>query len=90
MEGWKHLETAVVPAIYDAGLADETELISTEEAYLTIRTIYKQDGILLSPSSAANLAGAFRIAERSENNVVVTVLPDNADKYKEVIKFLNL
>lgn len=90
MEGWKHLETAVVPAIYDAGLADETELISTEEAYLTIRTIFKQDGILLSPSSAANLAGAFRIAERSENNVVVTVLPDNADKYKEVIKFLNL
>lgn len=90
MEGWKHLETAVVPAIYDAGLADETELISTEEAYLTIRTIYKQDGILLSPSSAANLAGAFRIAERSENNVVVTVLPDNADKYKEVIKILNI
>ena len=90
MEGWKHLETAVVPAIYDAGLADETELISTEEAYLTIRTIYKQDGILLSPSSAANLAGAFRIAEKSENNIVVTILPDNADKYKEVIKFLNL
>ncbi len=90
MEGWKHLETAVVPAIYDAGLADETELISTEEAYLTIRTIFKQDGILLSPSSAANLAGAFRIAEKSENNIVVTILPDNADKYKEVIKFLNL
>ena len=90
MEGWKHLETAVVPTIYDAGLADETELISTEEAYLTIRTIYKQDGILLSPSSAANLAGAFRIAEKSENNIVVTILPDNADKYKEVIKFLNL
>ena len=90
MEGWKHLETAIVPSIYDAGLADEMELISTEEAYLTIRNIYRQDGILLSPSSAANLAGAFRIAERSENNVVVTVLPDNADKYKEVIKFLNL
>lgn len=90
MEGWKHLETAVVPAIYDAGLADETELISTEEAYLTIRTIFKQDGILLSPSSAANLAGAFRIAEKSENNIVVTILPDNADKYKEVIKILNI
>ena len=90
MEGWKHLETAVVPAIYDDSLSDEMELISTEEAYLTIRNIYKHEGILLSPSSAANLAGAFRIAERSENNIVVTVLPDNADKYKEVIKFLNL
>lgn len=90
MEGWKHLETAAIPGIYDDSLADETELISTEEAYLTIGYVYKQDGILLSPSSAANLVGAYRIAERAKNSVVVTVLPDNADKYKDVIKFLKL
>ena len=90
MEGWKHLETAAIPGIYDDRLADDTEEVSTEEAYATIRSIYKQEGFLLSPSSAANLAGAFRIAERIKNSVVVTVLPDNADKYKEVIKQLNL
>jgi cysteine synthase B len=32
LEGWKHLETAVVPAIYDPSLADENLEISTEEA----------------------------------------------------------
>ena len=90
LEGWKHLESAVIPGIYDANLADETELISTEEAYLTIENVYRQDGILLSPSSAANLAGAFRIAEKVKDSQVVTVLPDNAEKYSEVIKFLNL
>ena len=90
LEGWKHLETAIIPDIYDSSLADETELISTEEAYLTIINVFRQDGILLSPSSAANLAGAFRIAEKVQDSVVVTMLPDNADKYREVIKFLNL
>ncbi len=90
MEGWKHLETAVVPGIYDDTLADEIEKVTTEEAYATLRAIYKQEGFLISPSSAANLAGAFRIAERVKDSVVVTVLPDNADKYKDVIKQLNL
>ena len=90
LEGWKHLETAIIPGIYDASLADETELISTEEAYLTIINVYRHDGILLSPSSAANLEGAFRIAEKVKDSVVVTMLPDNADKYREVIKYLNL
>jgi cysteine synthase B len=44
------------------------------------------EGLLLSPSSAANLAGAIRIANRLDHGIVVTVLPDNADKYSEVIK----
>lgn len=90
MEGWKHLETAVVPGIYDDQLADAFEEISTEEAYATIVSVYRQEGLLLSPSSAANLAGAFRIAERIKDSVVATVLPDNADKYNDVIKQLIL
>jgi len=86
LEGWKHLETAIVPRIYDASVADENYEVSTEEAYEMIRRVYKDEGLLLSPSSAANLAGAQKIAEASENGIVVTVLPDNADKYSEVIK----
>ena len=33
LEGWKHLETAVVPTIYDSTVADEDFEVSTEEAY---------------------------------------------------------
>lgn len=90
MEGWKHLDTAAIPGIYDSTLADGTEEVSTEEAYATICSVYKQEGFLLSPSSAANLVGAFRVAEKIKNSIVVTVLPDNADKYKEVIKQLKI
>ncbi len=86
LEGWKHLETAVVPGIYDPNLADAFEEVSTDEAYEVIRAAYRYEGLLLSPSAAANLAGALRIAERLDSGTVVTVLPDNADKYGEVMK----
>lgn len=86
LEGWKHLETAIVPGIYDPSVADAFEEIDTAEAYEIIRAARKHEGLLLSPSAAANLAGALRVAERLEAGTVVTVLPDNADKYGEVMK----
>ena len=88
LEGWKHLETAVVPGIYDAQLADRFEEISTEAAYQVIKDAWKYEQLQLSPSSAANLVGAIRVANTLEKGVVVTVLPDNADKYSEIIQKL--
>lgn len=90
LEGWKHLETAIVPAIYDSTVANENLEISSEEAYEVIKAAYRHEGLLLSPSAAANLAGAIRVAEKLEQGTVVTVFPDNADKYSEVINKLGL
>ncbi|HTI91070.1 MAG TPA: cysteine synthase family protein [Puia sp.] len=86
LEGWKHLETAIVPEIYDPTVADDNEEVGTEEAYQIVREAHQKEGLLLSPSAAANLAGAIRIASRLEEGIVVTVLPDNADKYSEIIQ----
>lgn len=86
LEGWKHLDTAIVPQIYDPSVADQDIEVSTEEAYEIIRAANKHEGLLLSPSSAANIAGALKVIDEMEEGVVVTVLPDNADKYSEVIK----
>jgi len=88
LEGWKHLETAIVPGIYDPSLADKNIEVSTEEAYEIIRAAAKHEGLLLSPSSAANIAGALKIINQIDEGVVVTMLPDNADKYSDVIKRL--
>ena len=88
LEGWKHLETAIVPAIYDPCLADDHLEISTEEAYRMIREVKEKEGLLLSPSSAANLVGAIQVASGLENGIVVTLLPDNGDKYGELNKKL--
>jgi cysteine synthase B len=88
MEGWKHMETAVVPTIYDTTVADENHEVSTEEAYEVLKAAWKYENLLLSPSAAANLAGAIKVAEKLDAGNVVTVFPDNADKYSEVIKKL--
>jgi len=88
LEGWKHLETAIVPEIYDPSVADANYTVSTEEAYALLRKAYREEGLLLSPSAAANLAGTLRIAEQLKEGVLVTVLPDNGDKYGEIIKKL--
>jgi len=88
LEGWKHMETAIVPKIYDDTLADQNLEVSTEETYEIIKAAYHYEHLLLSPSAAANLAGAMKVAEKLEHGIVVTVLPDNADKYSDVIKKL--
>src|ERR1700757_4762068 len=59
LEGWKHMETAIRPAIYDDSLADEDLAVSTEDAYLLVKRIAREEGLLVSPSAAAALAGCF-------------------------------
>lgn len=86
LEGWKHLETALVPGIYDPSVAHETVEVSTEEAHDIIRKVYAAEGWLLSPSAAGNLAGAVKVAAGLERGTVVTVLPDHADRYGETIQ----
>ncbi|MCP4440395.1 MAG: cysteine synthase family protein [Aureispira sp.] len=88
LEGWKHLETAKVPAIYDTTLADQHLEISTLEAYNYVKQIAKKEGLLVSPSAAANLAGAIKVAKQLDKGTVVTLFPDDASKYGEVLQQL--
>ena len=88
MEGWKHLETAKVPKIYDDKLAHQNLEVDTMEAYDMIRHFAQTEGILLSPSAAANLVGAIQVAEQIEQGTIVTVFADNAEKYSEVLKHI--
>jgi cysteine synthase B len=86
LEGWKHLETAKVPKIYDSSLADQEMVVSTTEAYEMMKHFAQTEGMLISPSAAANLAGAIRLAEQVERGIIVTLFPDDANKYGEVVK----
>jgi cysteine synthase B len=86
LEGWKHLETATVPNIFSSTHIDSYETVDSSEALEMIRFIAKHEGLLISPSSAANLIGAKRIADRSRNSQVVTLLPDDASKYDEILQ----
>lgn len=81
LEGVKHLETAIVPGIYDPTLADEIVRCSTEAAYDMTRRLAREEGILAGVSSGANVAAALRLAETLEEGVVVTVLCDTGTRY---------
>jgi S-sulfo-L-cysteine synthase (O-acetyl-L-serine-dependent) len=84
LEGWKHLETAAVPKIYRPSIADARVEVSTDAAHRLIREVARKEGLLLSPSAAANLAGAIQVAQGLDQGTVVTVFADNADKYSDV------
>lgn len=81
LEGLKHMETAIVPGIYDRSIADEEVEVSTEEAHQLTRKLARKEGLLVGISSGAALAAALKVASKIEHGVVVTILPDSGDKY---------
>ncbi|HSY35523.1 MAG TPA: cysteine synthase family protein [Acidobacteriaceae bacterium] len=85
LEGLKHMATAIVPPIYDPTLADRNIYIPTERAYRMAKHLGKTQGLLLGVSAAAAVAAALDIAEAearaNRQAVIVTILPDSADKY---------
>jgi S-sulfo-L-cysteine synthase (O-acetyl-L-serine-dependent) len=85
LEGLKHMATAIVPRIYDAGLADENREMATEKAYKMAKFLGRRQGLLVGVSAAAAVATAVEVGEREaaagREAVVVTILPDSADKY---------
>jgi S-sulfo-L-cysteine synthase (O-acetyl-L-serine-dependent) len=84
LEGWKHMETAIVPAIYDDTLADEDLPVGTEDAYRVVKRLSREEALLASPSAAAALLGCFQVAKSIANDqhaVIVTVFADAGTKY---------
>lgn len=81
LEGLKHMESAIVPGIYDPSLADEDVRVATEEAHELTRQLAVQAGLLVGISSGANLAGALRVARHTEDAVMVVIFCDGGEKY---------
>ncbi len=81
LEGMKHMESAIVPPIYDPTIADENRRASTEVAYEMVKRVAREEGILIGISAGAAVATALEVAREIEHGVIVTILCDGADKY---------
>lgn len=81
LEGWKHMQTAIVPGIYDESLADENLTTRTEDAYAMARFLARHEGLFVGISSAAAVVAALTAARELEAGLVVTIMPDNGFKY---------
>jgi cysteine synthase B len=85
IEGLKHLGSTIVPAIYNPHLADRAVEVETDAAYAMARQLARDEGLLVGISAAAAVVACVKIAEEEaaagRRAVIVTVLPDSADKY---------
>jgi S-sulfo-L-cysteine synthase (O-acetyl-L-serine-dependent) len=85
LEGMKHMGSAIVPAIYNPHLADRDLAIETEAAYDMAKRLAREEGLLVGISAAAAVVACLKIAREEaaarRRAVIVTVLPDSADKY---------
>ena len=81
LEGLKHMESSIIPGIYDPNVHDRKVSVYTEDAYEMVCRVAREEGILLGYSGGAALQGAFEVAQGLKTGVVVTILPDRGDRY---------
>jgi cysteine synthase B len=91
LEGLKHMASSIVPPIYDAGLPDEILPISTEDGWDMADRLAELEGLYVGHSTGANVAGAVKIAERTQKErgggCVVTIACDRGDRYFKPMKW---
>lgn len=80
IEGWKHMATALRPAIWDERVADVHMTQGTEEAIAMTRRLAREEGIFTGPSGGAAVAAAVRIAREQAGRIVV-LIADGGERY---------
>ncbi|MHA2091671.1 MAG: PLP-dependent cysteine synthase family protein [Candidatus Kariarchaeaceae archaeon] len=81
LEGLKHMETAIVPGIYDKTVADKTLTVNTSESYEMTKELARKEGLLVGVSSGAALLASLAVAETIETGIIVTIFPDRGERY---------
>jgi cysteine synthase B len=81
IEGLKHLESAIVPGIYDPALVDRFIDLAADAAWQTTRDLARQAGLFVGVSAGAAVAAAIELAHTLRAGTIVTVLPDDGSKY---------
>lgn len=85
LEGMKHMESAIVPEIYDPKVPHQDRACRTEDAHAMTRRLGREEGLLVGISTGAAAHVALQVAreeaEAGRSAVVVFVGPDGGDRY---------
>lgn len=85
IEGLKHIDSGIVPGIYDPSVYDELLGISTDAAYDLTQRLAREEGILSGLSCGCALAAALitgeKLAASGEAGNIVIIFPDGGEKY---------
>lgn len=90
LEGLKHMDSSLVPAIYDRSVHDGTVYVSTEDGW-DMSDRLAEWGLHVGHSSGGNVFAAYRLAKelsaRGETGCVATILCDRGDRYFAPMKW---
>jgi len=91
LEGLKHMESSIVPAIFDPSVPDEILRVGTEDGWDMADRVAAEEGLHVGHSTGANIFAAVQLAERlsqeGRGGCVVTVACDRGDRYFAPMKW---
>jgi S-sulfo-L-cysteine synthase (O-acetyl-L-serine-dependent) len=80
IEGWKHMPSALRPAIWDERVADEHRVMPTDDAIAMTKRLAREEGIFSGVSGGAAVAAAVGIAGEQSGRIVV-LIADGGERY---------
>jgi cysteine synthase A len=89
LHGIQGIGAGFVPEVLERELIDEVIAVEDEEAFRFARRLAREEGLLVGPSSGANVAATLQVARRlGPGKRLVTVLCDTGFRYFSVGGFI--
>ncbi|MEM8608966.1 MAG: cysteine synthase family protein [Myxococcota bacterium] len=87
LEGLKHMESSIVPDIFDRTVPDEILPVGTDAGWDMSDRLAAEEGLHVGHSTGANVAGAVEVAKRVEEGCIVAIACDRGDRYFAPMKW---
>lgn len=71
-----------IPKVMDCRIADEIVKVSDDEAIVTARRLWREEGVIAGISGGANVFASLKIGQlMNKGEIIVTLIPDSGMRY---------